>query len=128
MVYRIGLRSGQSVLQRDSSFKFQGRGLILSDCEGFEKKFFTPESVKNLKQCDIIIEAHDFLDLEISSVLEELLSLTHKVERISSLDDIEKARSYDFPQTRDLDLTTRKKIFAEGRPSIMNWLIAYSVK
>jgi hypothetical protein len=83
--------------------------------------------MQNLKNVDIIIEAHDFIDLSISDHLENLLSATHRVVRIKSTDDIEKARRYDFPQTNDLPLAIRKSIFAEGRPHIMEWLIAYSV-
>lgn len=109
-------------------FPFKGRGLILSDCEGFEKKLFNYSNMNNMETCDIIVECHDFIDLEISVVLEKLLSLTHRVERIKSLDDIEKAHTYDFPQTNELSLQTKMNIFAEGRPTIMNWLVAYSQK
>jgi SAM-dependent methyltransferase len=42
-----------------AAFKFSGRSLILSDCEGYEKELFTTQNIGNLKNSDIVIEVHD---------------------------------------------------------------------
>ena len=104
-----------------SDFKFTKRGLVICDCEGYEKKLFTPATIKNLTNCDLIIETHDFIDLTISEYIENLFSFTHKITIIKSIDDIIKAKTYSFPETENLDLQTKRKIFSEGRPAIMEW-------
>lgn len=104
------------------NFSFTKSGLIFCDCEGFEKELFTSSILENLKHCYLVIESHDFKDITISGSLADLFSPTHHVSIIKSVDDIEKAKTYDFPQTKDFDLMTRKKLFAEGRPAVMEWL------
>lgn len=104
-----------------SNFKFTQKGLIICDCEGFEKQLFTTQSVKNLVNCDLIIETHDFMDITISKHIAEVFSNTHHVKVIESIDDNIKAKKYNYPETESLDLKTKRKIFAEGRPAIMEW-------
>lgn len=105
------------------NFPFSKRGLIICDCEGFEKNLFNKLSIKNLRNCDLIIETHDFKDIEISSYLKTLLKPTHKIESIFSLDDIQKAINYNYPQTEHWNLNEKKHVFREWRPAIMEWLI-----
>jgi hypothetical protein len=104
------------------NFKWSGRNLILCDCEGFEKHLFTADVIGNLKNSDLLIETHDFIDIDISDELKQLFEATHLIQSLKSIDDIEKARTYSFPQTVGFDLATRKKLFSEGRPAIMEWL------
>lgn len=104
------------------NFEFTKRGLIICDCEGFEKNIFNTANLDNLKQCYLLIETHDFMDIEISGFLIDLFSLTHDIKIIQSLDDIQKAKRYQYEETRSFDLVTRKKLFGERRPAIMEWL------
>ncbi|MGC4021911.1 MAG: hypothetical protein QM734_08185 [Cyclobacteriaceae bacterium] len=107
------------------NFPFTGKGLIICDCEGFEQ-IINKENIKNTLNCDFIIEVHDFIDISISTYLKNLLSPTHEIESIKSVDDIQKALEYDFPELNGLSLNERKELLAEGRPSIMEWLICTS--
>jgi len=50
-------------------FPFTGRGLIVSDCESYEKELFDRTVAAKLNRCDVIIEAHDFMDRTISTTL-----------------------------------------------------------
>ena len=43
-------------------FRFVRRGLVISDCEGYEKTLFRPDVVRNLVQCVVLIEIHDFIE------------------------------------------------------------------
>jgi precorrin-6B methylase 2 len=104
-------------------FKFSGKALIISDCEGYEMRLFTEENVSNLRNCDILIETHDFININITSYLIELFAQTHNVEVIKSIDDIEKAKTYLYPETEQLNLQQRKDLFAECRPGVMEWLV-----
>lgn len=117
---RVFLKSqmGASDLKR---FKFTGTGLIVCDCEGFEMRLFNACNLVNLKQCHLLIEIHDYIDINISSILSKLFLTTHTCRVIKSLDDIEKAKTYDYEETKDMDLATKKKLFGECRPAIMEW-------
>lgn len=104
------------------TFNFSKKGLIISDCEGFESELFTPENIVNLQKCDLIIETHDFINLNISTKLKVLFSKTHDIESIYSVDDIHKALNYGFSELSNMTLYNKKRILSERRPAIMEWL------
>jgi len=45
---------------------------------------------------DLIIEAHDFIDIEISPKLRSAFAKTHDIQSIKSIDDIERAHTYRY--------------------------------
>lgn len=97
------------------------RGLIVCDCEGGENDIFTPETASRFAAWDLLIETHDFLDITISTRLPELFRETHELRSILSVDDIQKAKTYNYPELAGLDLATRRAILAEFRPGLMEW-------
>jgi SAM-dependent methyltransferase len=105
---------------------FRGRALIVSDCEGYEKYLFTEDIIPFLVRHDLIIEVHDFIDIEISSIIYQRFDKTHDILIIESIDDMQKVKKYakeDFYEDIKLyDLKTRKALLSEERPSIMEWL------
>src|SRR5476651_953702 len=103
------------------NFDFKGRGLIVSDCEGYEKQLFTEASLKNLMNCDVIIETHDNLDMTISYYLADLFAKTHAITVVTSLDDLQKLKSSHFPELEHLDLYTRKLLIEEERGVTQEW-------
>lgn len=105
------------------SIPLGGKALIISDCEGYERLLFTPEIAELLTPHDLIVETHDFINIEISPTLREVFAKTHQVQSINSVDDIEKAHTYEYPELRSYDTKTRQLILAERRPAIMKWLI-----
>lgn len=104
------------------TFPFTGRALIVSDCEGFEKNLFDVEVATALAKADVIIEAHDFIDREITPYLESVFASTHFLTLYQSIDDIQKVRIYDYAELEELSLNHRKNLLAESRPEVMNWL------
>lgn len=108
-----------------NDFVFEKKGLIICDCEGFERELFNESNLENIKNCDLIIETHDFIDIEISSYLKNLFRSTHDIISVKSTDDIQKAHEYKFKELANLDLHTKKKVLSERRPSIMEWLICH---
>ena len=100
----------------------RGRGLIVCDCEGAELDLFTAETAPLCAGWDLLIETHDFMDLTASTRLQARFAPTHEVRACLSVDDIQKAKHYDYPELRPLDLETRRTIVGEGRPAIMEWL------
>jgi hypothetical protein len=104
----------------------RGRALIVSDCEGYEKKLFTQDTAAWLTSYDVLMEVHDGVDITISPTIISLFRPTHRIEVIESLDDIKKARTYLYPELEPYDLATRKILVGEGRPHIMEWLFLQS--
>lgn len=102
-------------------FPFTQKGLIICDCEGYEKQLFTTENINALANCDLIVEIHDGIDIEISDYIRNLFSKSHNITSIASIDDIKKAKTYSFPETDKLDINLRKAIFAETREYNMEW-------
>jgi hypothetical protein len=100
---------------------FTKKGLIISDCEGYEKELFVEELVPLLADHDLLIEIHDFIDITISSLIRQRFEKTHAIEVIQSVDDIKKAQTYSYEELGDYDLATRKILLAETRPAIMEW-------
>ncbi len=98
------------------------RTLVLVDCEGFETKLLTPETVSALDRSDVLVEAHDFVDITISDRVRSLFRQTHDVISITSVDDIIKARTYSYSELETYDLPSRRTLLAERRPTIMEWL------
>ncbi len=97
------------------------RGLIVCDCDGGENEIFTEQSFRQFADWDLLIETHDCYDITISTRLAELFRETHELRVILSVDDIQKAKTYDYPELAGLDLATRRAILAEYRPTLMEW-------
>jgi SAM-dependent methyltransferase len=104
------------------NFPFTRKGLIISDCEGFEKELFAASDADHFANCDLLIEMHDFIDMTISTFLMDRFRATHHAVIIKSIDDIEKAKTYSYPETDGFDLEIKKFVFQEYRQTIMEWL------
>jgi hypothetical protein len=102
------------------------RSLIICDCEGYEGALFTKDLAGFLAPHDLIIETHDFIDIELSAKMREVFSATHHIESIKSTDDIQKAHTYSFPELLPYDRRTRRLILSERRPGTMEWLVMTS--
>jgi tRNA G37 N-methylase Trm5 len=104
------------------SIPYTKRALIISDCEGYEKNLFTEDTVPILATHDLLIEVHDFIDIEISSVIRHRFESTHIITTIRSIDDITKAHTYEYDELKKYSLEVRRRFLAENRPHIMEWL------
>jgi hypothetical protein len=116
---RIGGFCDEAALR---SIPLGGKALIVSDCQGYEGVLFTSAVAELLARHDIIVETHDFIDIDISSRLRDVFVGTHQVRSIKSTDDIEKAHTYRYSQLDRYDTKTRRLILGERRPAIMEWL------
>ena len=104
-----------------TTIPFSRKGLIFSDCEGYEKSLFTPEVVPFLARHDVLIELHDLVDIEISSQIRERFNSTHVITVVRSIDDITKALTYSYEELRNYNLSSRKTLLAEDRAAIQEW-------
>lgn len=108
------------------SLPFAGRTLIISDCEGYEGSLFDTRMAKFLTKCDLVIETHDFMDIELSRKLREAFSNTHNIRSVESTHDITKAHACDCRELENYTLQEKRLILAEWRPAIMEWLVLTS--
>ena len=97
------------------------KALIICDCEGYEKTLFTEDAVACLARHDLLVEAHDFIDIEISAFLRQRFGRTHHIRTVRSVDDITKAYSYEYPELEGYDLASRRWLLSEYRPTTMQW-------
>jgi len=102
------------------------RALIICDCEGYEGSLFTRHLAKFLAKHDLIVETHDFIDIELSTKIRDAFSETHHVQSIKSLDDIEKAQICRDPALKRYNTRDKHLILMEERPAIMEWLVMTS--
>jgi hypothetical protein len=101
---------------------FTKRGLIVCDCEGYERTLFTHEGIDLFLKHDVLVEIHDFIDISTSSYIWKLFEVTHDILSIESVDDIKKAKTYSYRELEGYDLETRRILLGEYRASIMEWL------
>ena len=102
------------------NMNFEKKSLIFSDCEGYEMELFTPEVVKNLKNCDLIIELHDLYTEKISPSVIDAFSKSHHIKLVYSENTFMKMRALNLigDLTDDLILN-----FFVERNGIMRWAI-----
>ena len=117
-----GFCSRQSLLQIELS----GRALVVSDCEGYELELFQGELLPKLKNHDLIIESHDFANIETTKLLRERFEPSHTITEIDSTDDTIKAYRYEYPELRAMSLALRRRILEESRRRTMRWLVLES--
>jgi precorrin-6B methylase 2 len=99
------------------------RALIISDCEGYEGSLFNRQLAEFLVEHDVIIETHDFIDIELSARMRGAFAKTHRIRSIKSVDDIEKAHTCHDPALAHLSTRDKYLILREQRPAIMEWLV-----
>lgn len=101
--------------------KNEGKILFISDCEGYEKHLFNEESKDLFANHELLIEVHDLIDLEISSILKSAFKDTHEIEIIESIPDIQKPFKYEYAELNGIDINTKKRLLAESRATQMEW-------
>lgn len=105
------------------NFDYSKKTLILSDCEGYERFLFTDKNINAFKNVDLIIETHDWVDINISTNLEKLFKPSHQLKIIQSVSDNYKAKNYNYPEFEGETLETKYRLFEEGRRFVDEWLI-----
>lgn len=113
--------SGACSQRRLIEFPFTGRGLIVCDCESYEKDLFDRTVAAKLNCCDVIIEVHDYIDRTISAKLKNEFEQTHNLTVFRSLDDNLKSQYYEYDDLKGLTPKIISELMAEHRPESMEW-------
>jgi hypothetical protein len=109
-----------------SEFATGSRGLIFSDCEGFEKELFASDATPLLSNIDLVIETHDHLVANTHDALVNQLGSTHKVFQINQLTLQQRCSLVSDSSFRALSAKTQMKLLDENRHPSNRWLIALS--
>lgn len=93
--------------------------LIVCDCDGYEAILLDPALVPSLKQADILLETHDFLDATITPTLRANFETTHDLTQIGTAGREPSA----YPALEFLSESDRVKAVCEYRPDGQKWLV-----
>lgn len=96
--------------------------LIFIDCEGSEWDLLNPIEVQGLEYCDIIVETHNFDIPDMAVALENRLSHTHDIQRISQ-GGRNPNEIRELSRFSELD---RWLMVSENRGDIMTWLACWA--
>lgn len=99
-------------------FPFKEKGLIISDCEGYEISLFTKDNLASLGKVDILVEMHDGKNERISPYLFKLFESTHSIQLVQSINCLDKAAAYS--ELRNLT-DEEKFICLQERNGIQQW-------
>ena len=108
------------------SLPLTSKGLILSDCEGYEKYLFNHKTKKILNKHDLLIEIHDCIDPSISSHIKTIFSKTHNLTVIKSEDEFTKIPNLKHQELKSYSNIERQNLITENRASIMEWFFLES--
>lgn len=117
---------GECCVERLKVMDFSGEipSLIISDCEGAERELFTKDVVSNLKNCECLIEVHDWLQYD-TPTLDKLIKDfgdTHDHILIFGIDDYEKVYRYHVDEFEKMSLEEKFMIMAEYRKRLGEWI------
>ena len=106
--------------------------LVFCDCEGCELTTLAPDQVPVLRECDIVVELHDFLDPGITPAITERFSSSHHIEfverapRDGSLYEFELGLSDADRETVANAFAAEENLtvqFVEARPTRQRWAV-----
>ncbi len=104
------------------NFKFNGKGLVICDCEGYESELFDKNVAYALNNCDLIIELHDGQVPGIKKQIQEAFDETHQIEFVRSKLKAVK----DYPLMSRLPSEYQQDRYLIERDSYQDWAIITS--
>jgi hypothetical protein len=93
--------------------------LLIVDCEGCESHLMQPDLVPALKNTAFIVECHNFIHPNITRILVERFSETHKIRRIAEGQRNPNCSTF----LRNRHSLIRWLAVSENRPESMEWLL-----
>ncbi len=94
-----------------------GRTLIICDCEGCELSLLDPSLVPGLKNSNLVVELHDFIDPRIKPAILSRFNATHEVSLVDAVERDPAA----FPVLSNFSPLTQRCAVAEFRGEAMQW-------
>ena len=84
--------------------------LVICDCEGAEVDLLNIDEIESLKQCDILVELHDFLRPNVTATLTQRFEKSHEIQLVDSAKpdvSLYPALKILTPQQREIALDER---------------------
>lgn len=100
------------------------RYFIFCDCEGCEDSIFTKENIPYFRNCDLIIELHEFIHSDIKTTIYNLFRESHEVSIITEDKRLPKYDEIDILD--NIYLKDVHRLVNERRPQIMTWAVILS--
>jgi hypothetical protein len=94
-----------------------GRVFILADCEGAELDLLDPVVISRLRDCDALVELHDFIRPGLTLALQTRFAATHEIQIIEQ----QVRDSAQYPELGILTRFDRHMAVQEFRPGRMQW-------
>ena len=91
--------------------------LVICDCEGYESVLLDPAAVPMLRECDILVETHDYLVPGVKELLEGRFKNGHQIQWVGSCP----RDSARYPQLRGLNSRQKRLAVYEFRPAHQKW-------
>jgi hypothetical protein len=115
---RITIRQECTIQALREAMKDAGNVFVLSDCEGAECELLNPGENPGLYRADLLIECHDFLREQSTSMLCERFCESHEAHIIHE----NGPRLTEFPELAAMSSVERALASCEFRPTQMHWL------
>jgi len=103
------------------TLKSESVELLIMDIEGAELDILEPEVLRELENCVVIVESHDFCRPGCIDELCGRFQDTHVIEVVTS----KKRIARNFPYTSFMPAFLKKRLMDEGRPDSMQWLVGF---
>jgi hypothetical protein len=101
----------------------QVKSVVISDCEGYERRLFDANVAGLLIKTAFLIEMHDFRFPFITRDLKVAFSKTHEIHQFFSVSDICRPQVFKYPALSGLSLADQIAVLAENRPADIWWLL-----
>ena len=102
------------------------KGLIFSDCEGFEAELFSSNMMQFIQNHDLVIETHDHLAAETHDMVKKTLVESHQVTEVDQITLEQRSDRIANESFKSLDAHVKLSILDENRHPSNRWLIALS--
>jgi hypothetical protein len=120
---RIEIRGKCETESLAAALEGSQRPLIVCDVEGYELTLLDPDRIPALGRAYLLIELHDFVDPQLSSIIRERFQDSHQVEQIwQSQRSFEDEFPYDNFYTQYVPKVHLRWVVDEFRPAHMSWL------
>ena len=114
---RLAIRGACDVEALASAMAGNERTLVIIDVEGAERDLLDPSRVPRLCDAWILVELHDFVDPQISTILRRRFDATHRVTCYRAAPRTVR----DVPAVAGMSARGLLRLADEGRPALMEW-------
>lgn len=105
------------------------RGLVILDCEGYEEKLLATDLIRQLRQWDFLIEAHDGFVRGVTKLLQDRFHETHDVAVIETVHDLDKADRFPMEILGHLSRRDQDLLLSEQREhATLRWMFCKARK